>query len=71
MVTVTVAFGLGHISETSGGTFLLSWVGDLYSKFLPDNRESCAKADLPKLYKHDFCLSQAGTCPRAPLELIL
>lgn len=47
-------------------TFLLSWVGDL-----PDNRESYGKADLPRLCKHDSCLSQAGTYPRNPLELIL
>lgn len=47
-------------------TFLLSWVVDL-----PDNRESFAKADLPRLCKHDSCLTQAGTYPRDPLELIL
>ena len=47
-------------------TFLLSWVVDL-----PDNRESFAKADLPGLCKHDSSLTQAGTYPRDPLELIL
>lgn len=53
------------------GTFLLSRVGDLQNKFLPGSRESCAKADFPRLCKHDSCLSQVGACPRDPTELIL
>lgn len=47
---VTVALGSEHNAYVKHGvTFLLSWVWDLYGKFLPEDRVSCAKADLPEL----------------------